>query len=558
MLTGSDDATRIENLTAAPSSGDANVSHVNHDSHVSHVSYDWGALLIAVLAALLLAAGGIFYWLSHPMLIYPDQALYVHMAKLFLQGKVPYVEMFDNNPPLAIYLQILPVWLAQSFKLTEPLAFSMYIWGLSLFSCTTGGIALWRCGCRGSLYVGLAALTGFLYFNQHQVVDFGQREHIFAILYLPFFLLRYLRWQGKKIDRPLAILIGVCAGIGISLKHYFLLVALAPELVWLIESRSLRPLFRAETTAAALTILLYLIHFLFLPKEELQFFFGVIVPIYKAGYSYYTTSMSFNLNTYWRADFYLMALTSLGALVLARRSSLVMPLQAFSLMAAAIFILAGQVWSYHVLPVRMANEIALFVQAFLFCTYLPHFIRSKKLAPLALACLLLTAAGCLTFQRTRQILSDRDMAETFFLPTLGYDGECPASDINPYTQIVVDRTAKDDSILFISSSMGPAYPVYLQSRRRPASRFLHAMVLPLLASVIDNPETGGERAIFKERMKQFLDWYGQDIARNKPKLIIIQNNFIYGLLSRHGFFNRYMANYKVIQVQDDNRIYLRD
>jgi len=551
MLTRSDDATRIENLTVAMDA-DANVDHDR--GSIALVT----ALLLALLAGLVLAAGGVFYWLSHPMLIYPDQALYVHMAKLFLQGKMPYVEMFDNNPPLAIYLQILPVWLAQSLKLTEPLAFSLYIWGLALLSCTTGGVALLRSACRGALYVGLAALLGFVYFNQHQVVDFGQREHIFAILYLPFFLLRYLRWQGKKIDRPLAILIGVCAGIGISLKHYFLLVALAPELVWLIENRSVKPLFRAETVAAALTIVLYLAHFLFLPREELQFFFGVIVPIYKAGYSYYTTSMSFNLNTYWRGDFYLMALTSLGALILARRSSLVMPLQAFSLMSAAIFILAGQVWSYHVLPVRMANEIALFVQAFLFCSYLPHFVRTKKWAPALLAGIVLIAASALTFQRTRQILNEREQGEIFFLPALGYDGECPASDINPYTQIVVDRTANDDSILFISSSMGPAYPVYLQSRRRPASRFLHAMVLPLLASVIDNPESGSDREMFKERMKQFLDWYGEDIARNKPRLIIVQNNFIYGLLNRHGFFKRYMANYKEIQAQDDNRIYLRE
>jgi len=535
----SDDATRIEDLTAV---GDSNLL----------------PLLMVVLAGLLMAAGGIFYWLSHPMLIYPDQALYVHMAKLFLQGKIPYVEMFDNNPPLAIYLEILPVWLSQAFKLTEPLAFSMYIWALIIFSCTTGGIALWRSGCRGSLYAGLATLLGFVYFNQHQVVDFGQREHIFAILYLPFFLLRYLRWQGKKIDAPLAILIGACAGIGISLKHYFLLVALAPEIVWLVERRSIKPFFKAETVAMAVTILLYLLHFLFLPKEELQFFFGVIVPIYKAGYSYYTTSMSFNLNTYWRGDFYIMALTCIGALLLSRRSSLVMPLQAFSLMSAAIFILAGQVWSYHVLPVRMANEIALSVQAFLFCFYLPDFMRTKKWAAAAFAGLVLATAGYQTLERKRQILSERERGEVFFLPTLGYDGDCPASDINPYTQIVVDRTAKDDSILFISSSMGPAYPVYLQSRRQPASRFLHAMVLPLLASVIDNPQTGDDREQFKERMKQFLDWYGQDIALHKPKLIFVQNNFIYGLLSRHGFFKRYMSNYKVIQVQDDNRVYLRD
>ncbi|MBS1989049.1 MAG: hypothetical protein JSS83_00955 [Cyanobacteria bacterium SZAS LIN-3] len=514
-------------------------------------------LLIVLAAIAVLVGSGIFFWLNHPMLIYPDQALYVHMAKLLLQGKVPYVDMFDNNPPLAIYLQVVPVWLAQGLKWTEPLAFSLYIWALIIISCTAGGIALWRADCRGSLLVGLAALVGFVYFNQHQVLDFGQREHIFTILYLPFFIVRYLRWQDKRLDLPLAILVGAMAGLGISLKHYFLLVALAPEIVWAIEKRDVRPLFRAETLSLGLVIFLYLLHFLFLPRQELEMFFGVIVPIYKAGYSYYTTSLSYNLNTFWRGDFYLMALTSLGALILARQSSFVMPLQAFSLMSALIFVLAGQVWSYHVTPVRMASEVAIFVQTFLFCRYLPAALKRGKAGPIALALALLAFVSWQTYLRCRDILVERERGEMFFLPTLGYDGECPSSDINPYTQIVIDRTSKDDSILFISSSMGPSYPVYLQSRRRPASRFLHAMVLPLLASIIDDPNEP-DRAVYKERLKQFLDWYAEDIATNKPKLIIVQNNFIHGLLSQRNFFKKYMSDYKLVLTPDEYKVYLRE
>jgi hypothetical protein len=513
-------------------------------------------LIWTILAILIWAGCGIFYWLSHPMLIFPDQALYLHMAKLFLQGKVPYVDMFDNNPPLAFYLQIFPVCMATLLHIPEPLAFSLYIWGLVLLSGTISGIVLWRSGSRGSLYVGMAAILGFVCFNQQQCLDFGQREHIFTILYLPFFILRYLRWQGQKLDRSTAILTGIMAGVGISLKHYFLLVAFAPELVWAIENRALRPFFRIETVALSLTILLYLAHFLFLPRAELNSYFGFIVPIYQAGYSYYTTSMPYNFNTFWRGDFYLMALTTLGAMVLTRQSSLVLPLQAFSLMSALIFVLAGQVWSYHVVPVRMANEIALFVQALLFGRYLPNFIRGSKFAPLFLGLAVISVTSYQGYLTCCDMISERARGDVFFLPSLGYDGDSPDCDINPYTKIVIDRTAKDDSILFISSSMSPGYPVFLQSGRKPASRFLHAMILPVLGSVIDNPQEPNKKP-YEERMRQILEWYGEDIARNKPKVIFVQSRYIFDLLDPRGFFKRQMANYELLQDKDDYRVYLR-
>jgi hypothetical protein len=514
-------------------------------------------LIVTVLAILTLAFCGIFFWLNHPMLIFPDQALYVHMAKLYLQGKMPYVEMFDNNPPLAFYLQIFPVCLAGLLHIAEPLAFSLYIWALILLSSTVSGIVLWRSASRGALYVGMAAILGLVFFCQQQRLDFGQREHIFAILYFPFFILRYLRWQGLKIDRPAAIFIGIMAGVGISLKHYFLLVAFAPELVWAIEKRALRPFFRAETVALAATILLYLAHFLFLPRAESDFYFRFIMPLYQAGYSYYTTSMAYNLNTYWRGDFHFMALTTLAALTLARQSSLVLPLQAFSLMSALIFILAGQVWSYHVLPVRLANDVALFVQAFLFCRCLPAFIKGGKRAPLFLGLVIIAFTGCQAYTFCRDIMREHEVCQMFFLPSLGYDGECPQSDIDPFTEIVADQTARDDSILFISSSMSPGYPVYLQSRRKPASRFLHAMILPVLAFIIDNKDEAN-KDLYKKRMRQILDWYGEDIAKNRPKLVFVQSKFIYDLLNQRDFFGRQMANYKLLQVKDDNRVYVRD
>ena len=513
-------------------------------------------LALALVAISILAGSSIFYWVCHPMMIFPDQGLYVHMAELFLQGKVPYVDMFEINPPLAIYLHVAPVLAARLFHITEPLAFSLYIWGLILLSSIAGGVAVWRSGSRGALYVGMAAILGFVYFSQCQILDFGQRDHVFAILYFPFFIVRYLRWQGLKVDRSLAILVGIMAGLGIALKHYFLLVAIAPEIVWALDKRTVWPCFRAETAATAMTILLYVVHFFFLPKAELQTYFGFIVPIYQAGYTYYMTSMSYNLLCS-RGDFYVMALTTLGALVLARQSSFVLPLQAFSLMSAVIFVLAGQVWPCHTVSTRMASDMAIAVQALLFAGYLPAFIKRRRSVHIALGLALIIFAANHVNLSIRDAIHDQEEGEGFWASTVGHVVNSPSSDIDPCTRIVLEHTTKDDSILFISSAMAPGYPVFLQTGRRPGSRFLHGMVLPILGSLIESPEEASPD-LDRKRMKQVLDWYRDDIATNKPKLIFVQIRFIYDALKQRGFFEQQMAGYYLLQTEGDYRVYLRE
>jgi hypothetical protein len=524
--------------------------------------WPWFPSFALVLVCICTISALVFFSLKHPLLVFPDQGLYLHMAKLLLQGRVPYVDMFDNNPPLAIYLETIPIAAAQAFHLTEPLAFNLYICGLITLSFLLSSFILFKSGNRGAFHAGLVALTGFVFFNQFEVVDFGQREHIFCILYLPFFLLRYLRWLGDKpISKATAITAGLLAGVGIALKHYFLLIALAPELIWCIESRlsarSLKPMLAPESFAAASAVALYLLHFLFLPKAELEAYFGLIVPIYSAGYKFYVTSFSYNFNTWWRKDFYIMLLTTCGALFLAGRSSLVMPLQAFSLMSALVFVLAGQFWSYHVIPVRMCNYMSGMLQLFLLIDYLPVWVKANRFSPMFGCLVLLLTCGQITLSNYEPELKQIGPHDEFFMSQIGYLGDSPEADIDPLSRLVVDRTDKDDSILFISTSMSPGYPVYLQTGRKPASRLLHAMIIPVLQYVIDKPDEL-RKPFFKDKMRQFLDMYGEDIRKNHPKMIFIQFPLMSDLLERRDFFNKEMIDYKLLETRGETKIYIRE
>ncbi|MBA4079100.1 MAG: hypothetical protein C0508_28985, partial [Cyanobacteria bacterium PR.023] len=328
-------------------------------------------LLAAGSLSLVLLVVALRWWFSHPMLIFCDQGLFVHMAQLLLEGKVPYVDMFDVNPPLAIYIQVLPVLLSRLCHMPIPLSFSIYVSLLEFLSCF---IVLWvlvAARRTGAVVLGASALIGFAYFNQVQRMDFGQREHIFCIVYAPFLLLRYLRWQGVKLGRWPCIAAGVLAGIGLALKPHFMLMATAPEIVWWLRTRQFKPFISPEVLAAVAVIVVYLVHFIFLPEQELRAFFNFVVPIYKEGYEYYVTSPIFNMASYWRSDFLLLALASLLAIVLAQSSSLPLAICAFSFMSAVVFVLAGQAWSCHMIAVRMGNTMALAVEAALLYQLLP-------------------------------------------------------------------------------------------------------------------------------------------------------------------------------------------
>lgn len=523
-------------------------------------------LLAAGSLTLVLLVVALRWWFSHPMLIFCDQGLFVHMAELLLEGKVPYVDMFDVNPPLAIYIQVLPVLLSRLFHMPIPLSFSIYVSLLEFLSCF---IVLWilvAARRTGAVVLGVCALIGFAYFNQIQRLDFGQREHIFCITYAPFLLLRYLRWQGVKLGRWPCIAAGVLAGIGLALKPHFMLMATAPEIVWWLRTRQFKPFIAPEVLAAVAVIAVYLVHFIFLPAQELRAFFNFVVPIYKEGYEYYVTSPIFNMASFWRIDFLLLALASLLAVILAQSSSLPLAICAFSFMSAVVFVLAGQAWSCHMIAVRMGNTMALAVEAALLYQLLPLKaigLGRPKLTGMAVSVAAASVIGGGIYLNSVQVIDEEEMRcrQPYPLVQVGYPewGMGSVDDMDGFVGSCLEHSSKGDSILFICASMAPGYPVLLQTERKPASRFLHGMMLPILSFIIDKPELDAKaKARFTGYKKQVIDWYTEDIEKNRPKLIYIQDNPMSWVFGDVDFINTRMANYKKIDEKGGISIYKRN
>jgi hypothetical protein len=541
-------------------------AHENIDDQPMASDLSITVLLAAGSLSLLMLIVSLRWWLVHPMLIFCDQGLFVHMAQLLLEGKVPYVDMFDVNPPLAIYIEILPVLVSRLFHMPIPLSFSIYISVLELLSCCLVLWVLVAARRYGAVVLGASALIGFAYFNQIQRMDFGQREHIFCIVYAPFLLLRYLRWQNIAVGRWPSIAVGVLAGIGLALKPHFMLMACAPEIVWWLRSRQFKPFVAPEVLSAVAVIAVYLFHFIFLPRQELQAFFNFVVPIYKEGYEYYVTSPIFNMASFWRTDFLLLALSSLLAVVLARLSSLPLAICAFSFMSAVVFVLAGQDWSCHMIAVRTGNTMALAVEAALLYQLLPLKaigLGRPELTGMAASVVAASVVGGGMYLNSVKLVEDEEFRnrQPYALVQVGYPewGMGSVDDMDGFVSSCLEHSSKGDALLFICASMAPGYPVLLQTERKPASRFLHGMMLPILSFIVDKPELDAKaKERFRGYKKQVIDWYTEDIQKNRPKLIFIQDNPMSWVLGDVDFINTRLANYKKLEEKGGISIYQRN
>ncbi len=168
--------------------------------------------------------------LLHPLRIGWDIALHLMCAALICQGKLPYVDMFDVNPPLIWYINTIPASLANLLNVPITLTFNFFLLLMMVVSGLMCFYVIVTKLERKDLFVGSGIVFGLLLFNFFLTVDFGQREEIFVLLFIPFFFLRLARWRGCPITRREAVFFGLVGAAGILMKHYFVLNFLVVEL----------------------------------------------------------------------------------------------------------------------------------------------------------------------------------------------------------------------------------------------------------------------------------------------------------------------------------------
>lgn len=511
-------------------------------------------LLIVVLALRMLAS-----ILLHPLRIGWDPALHLQCAQLIAAGGLPYVDMFDVNPPLIWYLDVLPAVVASQFNLPVTLTFNLFMWLLMVLSASLCAyIALTKLERNSYAHmINFGLIFGLLYFNFFLTFDFGQREQIFVLLYFPFLFLRYARYSGAAIVKSEAILIGLLAGIGICLKHYFLFNAICVELFLLLTTsrkKSWSSFFSTESITAFIFALVYLLHFFLLPQAVRENYFGFLVPAFASGYQFWDTSLAGSLGAPdKRGVFFLLSLSGLMALAFSRRSSLLGCCAAFAFSGVVPYLLQFKGWAYQDIPAFAGAVIVICGGiAAVIATLVESISKAKRgtvrfSSIFSASCLgLMVLIAGISIVNGREEYDKVKAEPNFPMSRIGFAGDSPYSDIDsPFATIILANAKARESVIFIGNAVAPGFPVTTQLNVKPGSRHLHCCILSVLQYIKDVRPASPE----KTRLLSFKDGivkeYIDDIEKNKPVLIFMQNNPATEYLTPYKF-EQYLKNYKKI------------
>lgn len=581
----------------------------------------WMLHIVAAEVALVL----LVLIVRNPLDINPDSALYLDAGRLLIAGQVPYVDFIDTNPPLIFYLNAVPAYIGKLFSISAITAFSCIVLLLVAWSAWAIGRVASRSGLEhdrsdlAMVMLGWVAVS--LMFKcvelhaEERISLFGQREHLFMLLYAPLFTVRWSRWNGGHVSRTMAVAAGVAGGVGACIKPHFVVIALVPELSWLLARRRFRPFVKAEALAFAGTGFVYAAHFFLLPSTLQDTIFHRWLPLVTATYSGWalpvrTTIALPEIHLALTVAFLPFVFPSLrrGAF-----GSMGLPLAAMTVVGVAAYMVARKGLAYHALPAYVA---AVLIAAIASCS-IGRSTVSALAAWLALAAMVIGYVGytvaeqvdiipqamlvvfaALVIARAYVRIGDylgRLPHPTMLLPVhraiphLLFVAVVGAmlwqwhkrGDVLPYAgdglaESIRSHSEEGDPVLVVTTSDSPTYPLLLQLNRRPGSRYL--LAYPLLKSMRTRPDLvpGGSSArpgsggSFRD---EYLNELAADIATRRPPVIYVdagrcdgcpEHSSILGYLMSTGFVGRAMFGYRPLpwelrrQGWNPMKVFVRD
>ena len=262
----------------------------------------------------------------------------------------------------------------------------------------------------------------------------GQREQIALIATLPYASLVAARRRGDPVPVWLAASVGIGAGLGFALKHYFLLVPLVLE-VWLAAAPRRHRLLRPETLAIATVGIAYAAALMTFDPD----FVTRIVPLLQLAYG----AMGAPSIAYMLGPFAVVGLVTLGLVATQPRPLASAPLASALALAAfayaAAYFIQFKGWIYHNIPLIGCSSLAL--AALLIETKPSRLIRFVAPALLALPLMLATLEQLNTADRDPDLLA------------------------------AVDGLKSGDSVGFLAYETAVPWSVTLQGGYRYASRY---------------------------------------------------------------------------------------
>ena len=305
------------------------------------VSLAWICLVYSELAA--------YPWANH------DVALIVRVAANILDGQMLYVDQIITNPPAIFYVNVLTTALAEAAGLSPLFAHHLLVvlWGASGLALLGHAFVASRDARAGFVPVALAHIATVSWAGL-AIGDFGQREHLFILGFVPYFFWTVLGrpWGGH----PSRMLIGLyLVGLGVlaSAKPFFVMMIAASELSWLSRGvRAAAPVWAALLVGALAPLAALGAHSL----DSLRALVWEVIPLHLGGpYSAYDNPVGAYLMS--RRHLYLLVVCAPTVALLPfawrdipDRVRTVTALLASAGIAYASIYIQHKFWRYHAIP----------------------------------------------------------------------------------------------------------------------------------------------------------------------------------------------------------------
>lgn len=210
----------------------------------------------------------------------------------WFDGKRPYVDTVEVNPPLILWIYAIPVWLSRHMPGLPDYA------ALGLMGLAASAASVWLCmrlirlhgayagDARGQAQAALFLAALFVFLTPQST--FFDREHILLIFTFPYVLRHMPGLAGKTLPLWLRLAVGVFSTVGFCIKPHALLLFAAVQLLSMLREKSAAILWSAENIIIYAALLLYLLCVWHFAPDYVH----VILPMATETYSSYGVSGS--------------------------------------------------------------------------------------------------------------------------------------------------------------------------------------------------------------------------------------------------------------------------
>jgi hypothetical protein len=415
-------------------------------------------------------------------------------TKRLLAGGTYTHDFFDLNPPLIFFIYIPVIIFTKLCSISTAHALRLYVFAMAI-----GSLALCYALMRSMFLKAQTSLTDILValltiiYLIFSVGELGERDHLFIIFTVPYFLAVTYQLQVGTLNRWYALWIGAFAFMGFALKPYFFLPMIFVEVYLMVHRRNVFSWLRIEVmTIMALTVIYLALIFIFYRD-----YFVTVMPT--AMQFYYLSVRDSLPEVLMNQDIFFCCATLIGYVLSYKNNAYKTVSTVFMLTllgCLCAYLLQQTRWYYHLLP---ALSIALILLTVLFVNFIQHH-RINFPAIVA------------------------GTAVLFYIPlssstALYTDGLLYKNKLLPLTTFLHTH-AQNEPVYMIATNPLEIFPAFGEDYATYASRFLHLFWVP---AVVKNNRLHPRLATQQMHDNELLlnRMVCEDIETNKPKFIFV-------------------------------------